>query len=265
MKKTLFTSILALCCASAAMATSYTTQNGVSVWTESDEGEPTASDVVKNGGNYTGFSFTISSDSLNADVPVGTTGSLTTVTSGDAADATLTADTSLSVTSITVYQRASYDWDNDNAIYLCYIAEDGTTYYSEAGDCLSTAYATDPWDSSVTSTSLNTLVFTFSDDSFVIDVDTSYKLMFVTGVTDEDTGTITYSGYGTTEVSLHATLGSDSDWDLYNSATNIPNTSYGATGLTINTTTYTAVPEPATATLSLVALAGLMVRRRRQA
>ncbi len=243
MKKTLFTSILALCCASAAMATTYTTQNGAATTT--------------NGGVYASITFVLD----------GTEASDYTTTTDDGTSVFEAAST-VNLDSITIYSRVSCSandtWDtmgNDSTgtaftydnLVLC-ITIDGTSYYS------STA-TVENGDTTVTGTltsmeNLASLTFEFED--VTISTATTYTAALYT----YDSNTEAYTA---TSISLSASQYTSDDWSLTNLAGSVQGNSFGPTATTVVTSTYVAVPEPATATLSLVALAGLMVRRRRQA
>ena len=140
------------------MATTYTTENGVGKW-END----TISGSGLSQGMYYGFGFTLNSDSLNAEKPNGTGGSLTSATGGDASFAT---GDKVALTKISV---AGYN----SSISACFgnvagieiTGSDGTSFKSDSMETAA-GKASDPWDPSHLYSSA-TATFTFPEDIFL--------------------------------------------------------------------------------------------------
>ncbi|MFI3243932.1 MAG: PEP-CTERM sorting domain-containing protein [Akkermansia sp.] len=261
MKKTLFTSILALCCAGAAVAdttekVTYTTSNYVG--------------DNMNGGNYNSIAFNIDSDyyGLNPTIDAAVTSADSTASE---AKEYFTSDAALTLDSITVVSRYSTgsspsytDSNTEDSItysvssYYAYITIDGTTYTSKYSTTKTQVLVYEDGDNGYYTRSLMT--FDLANSDLAIYTDTSYTLQFGYTVTATDSETSETSTFEVTgaSVGLAADVQSN-DWYFGSSST------YGNPGMSITTSALVTIPEPTTATLSLVALAGLMVRRRRQA
>ena len=223
------------------MATTYTTENGVGKW-END----TISGSGLSQGMYYGFGFTLNSDSLNAEKPNGTGGSLTSATGGDASFAT---GDKVALTKISV---AGYN----SSISACFgnvagieiTGSDGTSFKSDSMETAA-GKASDPWDPSHLYSSA-TATFTFPEDIFLT-IGTQYTAAFFNTAGEKI--------FAYLRISTNGDLG----YDVRDANGNIQSSGYSAAGLTVVTEGTPAVPEPATTTLSLLALAGLMARRRR--
>ncbi len=251
MKKTLYTSVLALCCACAAVAEDLTDPTELYTFTTG------ACQTSSSGnGSYTSINnFSIDADSYGLSLAVDTWATSCSDSSISADEAGFTTGTTVSLDSIVLYSRTDSQITDATAKY--YI--DPATIMiitSNVDGSVITSDALTISDEMVTigSTSVSAYAMTFSFDAAdSIVLDDTYTITF--GTVDED-GDITSLDLGMNVAT--AAGGTDSGWYV-NTDTN-----YGPNGAVATTSTYT-IPEPATATLSLVALAGLMVRRRRQA
>lgn len=244
MKKHLLAGLLFLFCATEAMATTYTTENGYFDWDAS--GNLSATGVSQ--GAYDGFSFTLNSDSLDAAKPSGTTGSLTTATGGDA---NFSAGTQVSLTEISVISYAS-GADINQALTLMIVDSKGNEYLSSQSKVdYTTTY--DPWFSSATDADgmkYSANAATYSFDGVSLTVGESYTAFFL----DANGNAV--------RVGMRVSNNGDDGFDVLDKNGNVMSPGFSAGGLTI--VTESTVPEPSTATLSLLALAGLMGRRRRR-
>ncbi len=230
MKKTLLSSILALFCADAAMATTYTTTT------------PTG-DATTNG-NYTGFNFIIDSSSYDANTGIITTGD------GEA----LTADMTLNLTSIEIY-RGTYhanDQFNSSTTSLVIVDASGNTLG------VSTTLTLDASLNVIPGTDVSTQgLMTYSFTGLEITSDTEYTAYFTNSYTvaDFETGIAFDISTDTANVRSAMTTAIN-DWEIIN---------LSSASLNAATITTESIPEPTTASLSFLALAGLMIRRRRKA
>ncbi len=236
MRTTLLTSIISLCCASAGLAAD-TTEYEYALSTSNGVGS-------NNGGGYTSVKFQINANSLNVDNYEGK--SVTDASYNDLAESNITINTgdTLALNSITLTGRSGYTVDFENTTVS--ITVDNVTYTGTWTATESVTYITDPVTGTVYTN--NYQLGTYSFEGLNIKVGTQY--------------TINLSA----KTQLSATLGGDDGFLLETKSEG----TY-SNPMTINTTLIStvtpnnAIPEPATATLSLVALAGLMIRRRRQA
>lgn len=232
MKKTLFTSLLALCCASVAMASDYTT----TVATNTDTG------------GYYGIYFELSDEYTSSSI------TNSTAAAEAFAEATQVSLDSIEFTLKSTQGYVSYDTLINSEIALYCDGEYITSGTVSSYDI--TVLAMDSMDDLGVITTTYTYTYksiTYSFDDTVIDLDEEYTISFTT-----DTGSAARLEIGMTQDNV-----TTDNWGGLNASGSDPSTNYAPT-VTISTS-YVAVPEPATATLSLVALAGLMVRRRRQA
>ncbi len=234
------------------MATTYTTTNG-------DSG------TNNGGGVYSSVGFILDSE----------TGDSYSTSTNDGADI-FSAESTVSLNSITLYSRVSSpDYDTHAEIHtpgtstgssvnwtkvgtaidysnvVLRIEINGTVTYSSTaivvnGDTTQTGSLTNIDD-------LATLTFNF--DNLQINTGTLYQATLF----EYDAASDTYTQVA---LSLSASQNDAEDWYLYNKTGNLQTNSYGPTGMTVVTS---SIPEPATASLSLLALAGLMARRRRKA
>ncbi len=196
----------------------------------------TSSTPAKSGqGNYYGFTLApANSTHLTTDIPAGVT--------------------ELNLDSITLLTRSSGSSSIDMKVAV----------YTYVGDY---TVGTFLGSSSSTGSSVGnntTLTLTFS--GVTIDPTARYQFLFVTAETDNTTLT-TFDGYkeAATSWGLSVTnsfsTGIPDGWGTYkNNAIN----SWEGQYIPVTTLTMTVVPEPATATLSLLTLAGLAARRRRK-
>ncbi len=252
MKKTLFTSFLAIACLSSTVAAAddtitYTTENGYFYWSGEGNNDQEWSNYCDSSLNTSTdtLTFSINSSSVNASKPVGSTDGASLTTATDASnnilsDASLATGTTVNLESIMILGAdTGANW---TGITLTITGADGSTVATSTSISVIQKHLTyDPWASSEPTQakySVAAATFGFEDD-----------IQLIVG----DVYTITLSSY----VNLKGTILGDDGFSIDGSSIN------SAAGLTIVTTE--RIPEPATATLSLLALAGLMLRRRRQA
>ncbi len=258
MKKTLFTTSLLLSGLVAAQGVTpegwdevpdytFTTQNGIGDWGAPGSTRPGTTGT--GGGDYDEFTFSIHTDSLYAGVPFDTTGSLTEVTTiggvevpqEDASRYFEPVD-KVSLTSITLFTRSQSDATDVPAGVTLQITDAlGNIVTSAVGVYTASQTAYDPWNEYITTGGAwtyprGTVSFEFTDTA-ILQLDTEYTVTVVGG-----------------ELGLFVTLNGDEGFSAGGSA-------YSPAGMTIVTE---ALPEPSTATMSLLALAGLLARRRRK-
>ncbi len=227
--------MLAFCVASTAMAEDVTydfvTENGY-----------TSYDKVH---SISTTHFTIKSDSLTASGLSQTSISLDDATIDDY---TFETDQTFSLSSITIIGRNdtnSYGVpDSDTVIYV-YAADSSEILFTGTWVENTTETLTSATDSSLSTSSVAMYTFSFEDDA-VVNLDETYTVVFWDTSTDS-----------ALTLGLSASQGGDSGFLTYSSGYSNP--------MTITGSFTASIPEPTTATLSLVALAGLMIRRRRQA
>ncbi len=198
-------------------------------------------------GNYTGFYFNIDSSSYDA-----TTGLITT---GDGE--ALTEAMTLSLTSIAIYRGTNHanDQFNSSTTVLVIVDADGNTLGVSTTLTLDTSLDTIPG----TDISAQGLI-TYSFENLEITSDTTYTAYFSNSYTIDNFNDGTAFTTDKTANVRSAMTSAIDDWKIIN----LSSASLNAATIT---TEYTAssVPEPTTASLSFLALAGLMIRRRRKA
>ncbi len=229
MKTTLITAALCLGCIAFAAAEdetiTYTTTTGIY--------------TGNNGGSYSSFSFTLS-DALFSGT-ASTTNALTTASDGSESYASST----LSLTSILLVPR--YTTGTITADTLVITDSEGNTVATSTGVTSSSRANRDVFDSTKFYTR-NVYTYTFSGAELT--VGETYTARFYTNgeVTNQQL-IASYNGNGTSEGgAVAASLGSTRN--------------YQPGGMVI-TVSSVSVPEPATATLGLLALGALALRRRR--
>ena len=243
MKKYLLTGLLSFLCATAAMATTYTTENGFCDWDA--EGNISSSGVSQ--GDYYGFSFTLNGDSLNANKPSGTTGSLTTPSDGEA---DFTTGSTVSLTEISIISSNSAGAFN-TAVKLMLVDSKGNEFFSSSMSQEDNVVARDPWFDAATdpdASRFSSCVGTYNFDGVELTIGETYEAFYLDAAGNA------------TSVRMRVGLNGDDGYGVVDEDGNPVAPGYSAAGLTIVTE---SVPEPTTATLSLLALAGLMARRRR--
>ncbi len=223
-------------------------KSGISTWVDADT-NPTGGTA---GGQYHAFTLKIDADSLGATAPVGTNGSLTTVANADGSDMTpyeeWQADDLFSngkpyrLTEITMMGRYNNETSFKVGTHLTVTDSSGTSIIS---DVLTTTKVTwqDPWSPSFYYTSYETGVFTFGDGLDLV-LGETYTFTF----TDSSGTVLERALQPQLQVTENSDLGFVNDstrWSPIMAAS-------------------VYIPEPSTATLSLVALSGLLLRRRRK-
>lgn len=245
MKKTLFTSMLALCMVGAALAEDDT------IYTFTSNNYATAQ--AGGFGAYSSITdFVVSADSWDATSGVVDSWSTTCDDSViDAIGAGFTTGTTVSLDSITLYSKHS----GTTTVAPTY--SDGLvmviTYTNAAGEDV--VIKSDSLEIAEEATSIGDFtayaqIFTFDAEDAII-IGQNYTITFETSTGDSTSINISVS---------QSAGGTGSDWYVGPN-----NTDFGPVAATVVTSTYTYVPEPATASLSFLALAGLMIRRRRKA
>ncbi len=230
----------------------YTTQNGYLNW----DGLTTPDDKDVKVGLYNGFTFNISEDSFNNDPPTYRhRDSLTTVTNshGDpmaTEPKEFRTGNLLNLCSLQIIGAGGYEFENIASVQI--IMPTGNV--SSVNMTVDMRDVYDPWQSSPV-TQRN--VATFNFEGVNVEIGNTYQVLFFDINNNQVEANIAVSKNGGDNFFMLK--------EINNIITNT-NDDFSAAGLTINTTTITddeVVPEPSTATLSLLALAGLLGRRRR--
>ncbi len=257
MKKILSTAALALALAASAGAatnyelgsTSYTMTTGLA------EGQ--------GGGSYSSFSFTLSNSDFSTTSNTATTTNILTQASDGSSSY---ASEFVALTSISVVLRNSNSTTTATTLVIKEKDSDTTVLTSTSLINTVSQLHTDIFDSSETATR-PTLTFTFSttdlSGSSLLEVGKTYTAYFV----DNNNNTV-----NTPLLTSHNNrYGSSAQGHYHYTGTpptihpaSLSDAGFQPAGLQINTKSVTVVPEPATATLSLLALAGLAARRRRK-
>ncbi len=237
-----------------AIDAKYTTQNGLLDWNQTGA---TATGIGV--GSYTGFSFDIIADHLYNPTPRDDSGSLTTATTLDGKFPVhepieeFENGKQLNLTSIDVAGMSSDSFKN--VAYVSFVV-DGQSITSTSV-MTTTTDLTDPWHMDGVSPVLtDTTIASFTFNNVTIDIGTSYDVLF-----HDASGNVI-------EVDLISTLNGAHGFHMLTGNGNVVGGGLSAAGLTINTTSVDfggddIIPEPSTASLSLLALAGLLARRRR--
>ncbi len=228
MKTTLITAALCLGCIAFAAGEeetiTYTTTTGI--YTGND------------GGSYSSFSFTLS-DALFSGT-ASTTNALTTASDGSESYASST----LSLTSILIVAR--YSTGTITADTLVITDSSGNTVATSTGVTSSSQVNYDVFDSERLYTR-NVYTYTFSDAELTVG-ETYTATFYTNGSVTSQQLIASYNGNGTSEGGAVAA--------------SLRNNNYQPGGMVI-TVSSVSVPEPATATLGLLALGALALRRRR--
>ncbi len=238
---------------------SYVTENGFLNW--NGQSTPDHQDVSVD--EYKGFTFNIGVDSVNSPTPIlNHRDSLTTITNqhGETmanAPAEFSTGNYLNLSSIQIMGSTAYDFGNVDSIRIIVPASGGTSY-TEVSSINKTVDLRDVYDPWLDSPVFQRNVATFSFEGFNVQIGQTYQVLF-------------YDSKGQpVDASLVVTKnGADGFFMLDQDGDGITATDrdFSAAGLTINTTSISnddVIPEPSTATLSLIALAGLLGRRRRR-
>lgn len=230
MKKTILTSILALIGCASAMASTFTSEHELS---------------GANGGGYTGVY-------INMEAIFGSTADFATSSSDPALDLdTPFWDEEIKLDSLKLITRNDIDQTGsmnsfDKVSYLTITPQGSSESVTITSDKISINKILNEG-----STTQGYSEVTISFGGLVIDTSQTYQIKFF----DASNKAVT--------VRLHATSQQDSsDAAGFLSGNNVASSTYVPSGMTVVTS---SIPEPTTATLSLIALAGLMARRRRQA
>ncbi len=240
MKKTIIC-VLGLCLSAFALADSYTTASGTS------------------GGSYNFAGWTMTWG----------TSALTTTLTDTNTTATLASKVALdSIFIEAAEKKPSTDFNNVKlAIYEASVSETGAVTLTDFVGLSTTTTGT--WTSGATTT------FDFSGT--VLETGTTYTFAFVKSTYEADGATMnvtsdylsTVSNYAGVATRYRASVASIPNSDLYVYASsgrsvNVTNATTIYAGSIYGQYTTHSIPEPATATLSLLALAGLAARRRRK-
>ncbi len=222
----------------------FTTTNGFGAWGEDPADSEPGTTGINKSGNITWVEFAINSDSLYATKPSGTVGSLTEVT--DVGGAAVSFEDSLKyfepvdkvkLTEITLVGHSTLQSNFPTGTTMTIIDSLGNSYTSNEVSFTASVNVQDPWGPSSWYYPRSTGQFVFDGD-ILLDINEVYRVTF------------------NQAVALTLTENGDEGFGLSNYS------QYAPAAMKIVTW---AVPEPTTSSLSLLALAGLMLRRRRLA
>ncbi len=234
--------------ASELVGYNYLTQSGLAAWREGASAPSGGTNVLS---NETSFTLTLPSASYESGAPYDTAGSLTTATNADGSSITdlqreeagqlFQAGNSVNLTSIAIFAHYSNNSLGSGDFYLRITDSSGTSYMSSVATITSGVQWDDPWSSSHRFVNKTSYTFDFSGVEMILG--DSYTVDFV----DVD-GNLKDADLSVTNSSDLGKIKGQPTWSPI---------------LQVNTTSI--IPEPSSATLSLLALSGLLLRRRRRA
>lgn len=241
-KKTLLAGLIALACTTSSLADDYTynftTTNGFSKF-----------DQI-NLGYYVNFSVT--SASLSAENP-----SLTTISYNNTAvdDVTFDSGQSLTLSSITIIGRntassSGNTLPSSDIEFRVYEVGNVTDYFVGTWVENIVADLTSVTNPELTQSNVNQYIISFGDDA-VINLNQAYTIKFYNTTTNKEVG-----------LSLSVVQGGDENFAVW--TVNGYSNAMTIEGTFTSSVEPEYIPEPATASLSLISLAGLMLRRRRR-